>query len=155
MVERLDLARYVIIAGSVVACFMNLTGEIQEGAGLLQIAFYSGTLLLFVCILIFIENKYVLAGILCLAGYLMILGNMEAGEISPGIIMIGYSTYIIDKKFFNYIIYLTIGMIITAIHVFNSCSPEDLVNILNGYAVLFALNEIIYKKRQSHVKDGG
>lgn len=150
--ERLELARYVVIAGALIVCFNNLIDEISNGAGLLRVAFFSGLLLLFAIILVFSENKYVLAGILGIAGLIMMISIRRPNEIMAGMIFVGYATYEINNKYFNFAVYAIVAMIIVVLHVVSGLDPENIINILVGHAVIFSLNELIY--RQGHKKDG-
>jgi hypothetical protein len=153
--ERLDIVRYVIIGGSLAACFINLVDEINKGASLLQILFYSGILLAVAVLLILIDKKIVIPIVCIIIGFAMLLDDLIPGRLSAAISALGYGTFLANNKYVNYAIYLAVSTIVIASHVFKTGSPEDLINILIGYAVFFALNELIYRQRQENVKTGG
>jgi hypothetical protein len=155
VVERLEKVRYLVIAGSLIACFINVVDELNKGSSLWSILFHSGTLLIIAIILIFSQNKNVLIGIFYAAGILMLIGDLTPGAISPSLMLFSYALYLSGNMYLKYITYLVVSLIVTASHVYQECSPDDIVNVLVGYAVFFALNELIYKKRQSDVETGG
>ncbi len=158
MVERLEKVRYIIVGGALTACFINVVDELNKGSGFGRIIFFSGTLLAFAIILIFFQHKIIISIILYLAGIMMFVSDLHSGpigRISPAIILFGYSLFLYDNIYYKYITYLSVFIIVTGTHIVKECPPDDLINMLVGYAVLFSLNELIYKKRQSDVKDGG
>ena len=85
----------------------------------------------------------------------MLYDSLPENGLSPALILFGYSLYIFNQKIFNYITYLIVSVMITATNVFHGEGPEDIINILAGYAVFFALNELIYRQRGYDVKIGG
>lgn len=147
MVERLDAARYWIIAGALIACFNNLIDEINKGSGILHIALFSGVLLLFAVILVFVSNRYVLAGVLCASGMIMLIQGFKPGEILAGTIFIGYSMHLVKNEYFNYVMYCLLGLVIVVGHVFGDSGPEDMLNVMVGHAVILALNKMIYEAK--------
>lgn len=154
MVERLDYVRYILIGGSIVAALFNLVDELNKGAGLLQIFFYSGTLLLIAAFLLFIENDAIIYIIFYIAGLLMLSDSLRPGEISPAILLFGYANHLSKKAYLKLFIYLIVAILVTANHVLNKSSPEDLINTLMGYGIFFAFNELIYSKRQKNESGG-
>lgn len=155
MVERLDYVRYIIISGSLITCFIEIVDSLNQGAGLLHILFYSGSLLLISVVLIFSSNKIVLASIIYLAAMLMLIDDMPINRVSPAMMLFGYSLHLIENKHLNYITYLAVAMIVVSEHIVKYAPADDIVSMIVGYTVFFALNELIYSERQKDVKVGG
>ncbi len=145
--ERLDLTRYTILLGAVLAAFLNLMDALSTGATLLHIFMYSGTLLIMAIILIFTNTKWVLVSILFSAGVLTLLGDEYPIGLSSAMLFFGYATYIARNRRFNYITYFVVSLIVATTYAFNGCNPKELVTVFLGYGVCFLLNESIYGGR--------
>ncbi len=155
MVTRLDLIKYIIMGGSLIACFVNLIDELNRDASLIKIIFYSGGLLIIFITLVFIHHEIVLPIVLLITGFVMLIDNYIPGRLSADLIFFGYGLYLWDNKYVNYIVYLMTAIVLTASNILQTGRPDDLINTFVGYIVVFLLNEIIYTKRCDHVSSGG
>lgn len=146
--ERLDIIRYILIGGSIVAALFNLVDELNKDAGFGQIFFYSGTLIIIASILLFLENKWAVITVFYVSGFFMLIDYDTIGALSPAVLLFGYANHLSDNIYLKAITYVVVLVSTTAIYVFNSSTPEDLINILIAYSVLFAFNELVFKERQ-------
>ena len=144
--ERRLIAKYVVMCGCLITAFMNLVSRLNSGEGLLQILFYSGSLFFMAIFLIFVQNKWGLVTVFFLSGIFVLLDDKSAAGLSPALLFFGYSIYISDNKYFKYITYLIVSIMVSSMFVYSGASPTDVINVLIGYGIVFALNELIYDR---------
>lgn len=143
MVERIKQLRYLIIAGSLLAMFINIFDVINKSLPISQIIFYCFTLLLIAILLALFHGKWMIAIVCGASGVMMLLDEPNPGKLSAAVMFLSFSMRLSETIYVKILYYVITLLFVTGIHVFKGESPADAINVLIAYSVLYYADELI------------